>query len=165
MGKSLTGRLLLGFIAAAAFFPTNPSPTSKAGELPGAYAGTLDREGVAGLIQAKGSPTLFVMMASWCGPCRGELPSLNRLYEKYRPQGLKMVGLSFEIGGPSALRPMLDRFNVRFPVYCVPEGILSEYGITAIPLLLFIRNGRVVQKIEGSRDEAFLESKIKEFLQ
>ena len=163
-GKSLVRPVLLVFFAAAAFFLTHSVPVSKARASAGNYAGTLDSEGVARLIRAKGPPTVIVMMASWCGPCRGELPTLNKLYEKYRPRGLRMFGLSFEIGGPSTLQPILDRFHVRFPVYCVPEEILSEYGITAIPLLFLIRNGKVMERIKGSHEEAFLENKIHELL-
>jgi len=126
--------------------------------------GKINKAGMERLIQAREGPRIIVMMASWCGPCRKNLPSLIKLYEKYRPGGLSMIGISFEYAGPSAIQGILDRLSANFPVYCAEDDILRDYEIHAIPMLIFIRDGKIVEKIIGSRTEDLLDRKIGDFL-
>ncbi len=75
-----------------------------------------------------------------------------------------MIGISFEYEGPSAIQGILDRLNANFPVYCAEDDILRDYEINAIPMLFFIKDGKIVEKIIGSRTEDFLDRKIGDFL-
>ncbi len=124
----------------------------------------INQAGIHRLMTDKGSPRLIIHMASWCGPCRQELPALIRLYSRYRSRGVEFFGLSFEIGGPSTLQALLDRVKINFPVYFAKEDILRDLKITAIPVLYLIRDGIIVEKIVGARSEAFLDQKLGEFL-
>ena len=103
---------------------------------------------------------MLVVMASWCAPCRAELPALQRMHEKYKDRGLQIVGISLDIGGPSAMQPLVDQMNVSFPVYWGGEKVGAHYQISGIPLTYLIRNGQVVESVLGKRDEAFIEEKI-----
>lgn len=107
---------------------------------------------------------LLVFMAAWCAPCIKELPDLNSLYSKYRESGLKMVGVSVDFDGPSAMQPIVDRLKVDFPIYWLGEEALEAYGISGIPLLIFIKNGSVVAKVMGLHSKAFFAEKIETFL-
>ena len=126
--------------------------------------GTIDRAGVKKLLGAKDGPSIIIMIASWCGPCREELPALTKLYSKYRSDGLKMVGLSFEYGGRAAIQTVLDRFHVNFPVYCADDQVLRDYHISSIPMFFLIKDGYIVEKLMGRRTEKFLEGRIRELL-
>jgi len=116
------------------------------------------------LIKAKDGPTVIVAMAAWCLPCREELPILVKLYNKYRRQGLKMVGISLDLGGPSAILPILEKAHANFPVFWAGEEAVRDLNIRAIPLLLLVKDGVIVEKVVGKRSEAFLDKKINDLL-
>jgi len=130
----------------------------------GTKAGTVDSAGISMLIKAKGGPTVIVAMAAWCLPCREELPTLVKLYDKYKSQGLKMVGISLDQDGPSAIQPLLDKANVNFPVYWAGEKAVYDFKIYAIPMLLLIKDGAIVERVVGRKPEAFLDKKISDLL-
>jgi thiol-disulfide isomerase/thioredoxin len=107
---------------------------------------------------------LVVVMAAWCHPCIEELPALKALNQKYARKGLRMVGLSLDYGGPQAMEPLLKAQQIHFPVYWTGEAAIEKYAITKIPLLIFFRDGRVVQRLQGQRSRAALEKEIVRFL-
>jgi thiol-disulfide isomerase/thioredoxin len=151
-------------LISVAFLVNSLLPLSAGGRSEKIVVGKIDKAGLEHLMREGGSPSILVMMASWCGPCRKDLPSLIKLYEKYRPRGLKMFGISFEYAGPSAIQKLLDNLNANFPVYWAEDDVLRDYGINAIPMLFLIKDGKIVEKIIGSRTEDFLDRKIGDFL-
>lgn len=108
--------------------------------------------------------TLVVIMAAWCHPCIEELPSVNALDQKYRHQGLRTLGISLDFAGPEAMQPIIDKLKIGFPVYWAGEAAIDPYAITKIPLLLFVRDGQIVRRIQGARDKAAFEKEIVVFL-
>lgn len=112
------------------------------------------------LMKSRESRSLVVAMASWCGPCREELPFLIKLHNKYKDKGLKIVGISLDTDGPEAMQKIVDRMKVNFPIYWAGEDAADKYGIYAIPMLYLIKNGKVIDKIPGQQSEASLEKKI-----
>jgi thiol-disulfide isomerase/thioredoxin len=107
---------------------------------------------------------LVVVMAAWCHPCIEELPVLNALEQKYRGKGLRVVGISLDYAGPQAMQPILERLKVQFPVYWAGEAAIERYAISKIPLLILIRDGRTLRRLEGGRNRATLEKEILAFL-
>jgi thiol-disulfide isomerase/thioredoxin len=123
----------------------------------------IDSAGIENLM--KRNPRLvLVPMAAWCLPCREELPALNRMYEKYRGKGLEMVGISVDMGDASAMVPILAKTKVSFPFYWGGERAIRDYNISAIPMLLFVKEGRMVDRVVGKRSEECLDQMIREFL-
>jgi len=112
------------------------------------------------MMQDPDNQRMIVAMASWCGPCRKELPTLIKLFNKYQGKGLKLVGISLDADGPEAMQRIIDKARVTFPVYWVGVDVAHEYGIYAIPMIFFIKKGEVVEKLPGQRSERFLEHKI-----
>jgi thiol-disulfide isomerase/thioredoxin len=126
--------------------------------------GTIDSAGISKLIKANEGAMVIVAMAAWCLPCRQELPTLAKLYNKYKTKGLKMVGISLDLNGPSAMQPLLEKARVKFPVYWAGEKAVRDLNISAIPMLLLARDGKIVEKIPGLRSEKFLDKKISDLL-
>lgn len=112
------------------------------------------------LMKSRESRSLVVAMASWCGPCRDELPLLIRMNNKYKDKGLKIIGISVDVDGTEAMQKIADRMKVNFPIYWAGEEAAEKYGIYAIPMLYLIKNGKVIDKIPGQQSEASLEKKI-----
>jgi thiol-disulfide isomerase/thioredoxin len=124
----------------------------------------MDASGLEHLMKDPNNQRMIVAMAAWCGPCRKELPTLVKLFEKYENQGLKMVGISLDANGPEAMQPILDKVRVNFPVYWVGIDVARQFNIYAIPMIFFIKDGQVVEKLPGQRSERFLEKKIQKLL-
>jgi thiol-disulfide isomerase/thioredoxin len=116
------------------------------------------------LIKNKDNRLVVSFMAAWCGPCIDELPALNNLYRKYKGQGLKLVGISIDLEGAAAMQPVIDKLKIEFPVYWYGENAIQKFKLTAIPLLLIIKQGEIVERLPGQRPEEFLDKKIREIL-
>ena len=116
------------------------------------------------LIKADNSKILITFMAAWCDPCIDELPILNKLYQKYKTQGLKIIGISIDLEGPRAMQPIVDKFKISFPVYWYGEPAVQKFSIFGIPMIFFVKDGQIVEKLQGRRPEKQLNKKIREFL-
>ncbi|UCH06607.1 MAG: TlpA family protein disulfide reductase [Deltaproteobacteria bacterium] len=116
------------------------------------------------LINNKDCQCLIIAMAAWCGPCKEELQTLIKLNDKYKSQGLKMIGISLDMGGPQAMQPIVETFGVNFPVYWAGDEAIYKYNVIAMPTLFMVKNGEIVERIVGKRSDAFLDEKIRGFL-
>ena len=97
----------------------------------------------------RGKVVLLNFWATWCGPCRREMPHLENLHRRFSPDGLIVLGINDE---PRAqAREFLSKRGMTFPNLHTPDGqVFRQYGITALPTSLIIdRNGRVHKRIEG----------------
>jgi thioredoxin-like negative regulator of GroEL len=116
------------------------------------------------LINAGNNKVVVTFMAAWCEPCIDELPVLNKLYQKYKAQGLKLIGISIDLGGPQAMQPIIDKLKVGFPVYWYGESAVQKFSLFAIPMIFWVKDGRVVDKLPGRRSKRELDKKIRKFL-
>ncbi len=117
------------------------------------------------LINQENGTLIVSFMAAWCGPCIDELPALNNLYRKYRDQGLNVIGISIDLAGAVAMQPIISKLKIDFPVYWYGEKAIAKFNLIRIPLLLFIKQGRVVERLPGRRRETYLDDKVKTFLE
>ena len=116
------------------------------------------------LINNRENRLIISFMAAWCGPCIDELPALNKLYRKYKDRGLKLVGISIDFKGAAAMQPIITKLKVEFPIYWFGEKAIQKFNLSAIPLLLIINKGEIVERLPGLRSEEFLEKKVNELL-
>ena len=116
------------------------------------------------LLGAKDNRLVVCFLAAWCGPCIDELPILNKLYQKYKKKGLKLIGISIDIEGPRAMQPIVDKLKIDFPIYWYGEIGVKKFKLNAIPMLFFIKHGQLVEKLYGRHPESALNKKFKEFL-
>jgi len=116
------------------------------------------------LINTRHHKIVVTFMAAWCGPCIDELPVLNKLYQKYQAQGLNLIGISIDLEGPRAMQPIIDKLKVGFPVYWYGESAVQKFSIYAIPMIFWVKDGRIVEKLPGRRSGKVLDKKIRKFL-
>ena len=119
------------------------------------------------LADLKGKVVLLNFWATWCGPCRLEIPWFVELQEKYAGQGFRVVGISVD-DPPEALPPFAARFKVNYPlvVGVDREDVQKAYGpIFGVPITFIIgRNGRICMKHVGPASKEQFESEIKSLL-
>ena len=101
--------------------------------------------------QEKGNVVLLNVWATWCGPCRFEIPELDKLHTQYAGRGFKVVGVSIDEGGAADVKPFVDRQKIGYPIALDPEGKLATIlNTTVIPTSVLIdRKGNVVWKHFG----------------
>ena len=103
-------------------------------------------------------------MAAWCAPCIDELPTMNKLYKKFRNQNLEIIGISIDLEGPQAIQPVINGLKIDFPVYWYGEKAIEKFSLFAIPMMLLIKNGEIVERVSGRRPETYLNEKFLQFL-
>ncbi|MBT8343051.1 MAG: TlpA family protein disulfide reductase [Desulfatitalea sp.] len=116
------------------------------------------------LLQSSSFTGLVAVVASWCAPCKTELPDLVKLHEQYHPRGIRIVALSIDEGGPQAIQPLIDRLNVSFPVYWSGQQAVAVYNLVGIPTLIVVRDGKIAGKLPGQQSHRAMEQTIQELL-
>ncbi|RLB69857.1 MAG: TlpA family protein disulfide reductase [Deltaproteobacteria bacterium] len=106
------------------------------------------------LSQYRGKVVILNFWATWCPPCREEMPSMERLYQKYKDQGLVILAVSADENGKKAVSQFLQKTPYSFPILLDSDNIAQNaYGVFRFPESFIIdRNGMVVKKIIGGRD-------------
>ncbi len=102
----------------------------------------------------KGKVVLLNFWATWCPPCREEIPSLNALYQMLHPEGLEILGVSEDNSGLDAVKPFVNRFGIVFTVLLDPSRKVGAlYSIGGVPETFLIdKNGIVRYKFVGPKN-------------
>lgn len=106
----------------------------------------------AKLSSFRGKPLLINVWASWCGPCRAEMGSVERLYQRYGSKGFNVIGISTDDDHVAAAK-FVKVSGVSFPNYIDRNLVLENMlGANRLPLTVLVdQEGRVIKKIAGSR--------------
>ena len=117
------------------------------------------------LASSKGKVVLVNFWATWCGPCRAEIPDLVELQKKYKDR-LQILGLVVDDEDLDAIKKFAARFGINYPLALATNDIRIQYGgIPALPTSFVLDSeGRVVQKHEGLRDPVLYETEIRSLL-
>jgi len=114
----------------------------------------------------RGKVVLLDFWATWCDPCREEIPHFVELQSKYRDRGLQILGVSMD-DGPEPVREFYQRFKMNYPVVMGDAEIGERYGgVLGLPIALLIgKDGRIYSKHIGATDIAVFEKEVKNLLQ
>lgn len=96
---------------------------------------------------------LLNVWATWCGPCRFEIPELQAIHEKYAPQGFEVIGVSVDESGPEAVKSFVaEQEKMTYPVVLDAEGKLANMLQTSVlPTSIIVdRDGKIVWKKYGA---------------
>ncbi|HHQ14695.1 MAG TPA: TlpA family protein disulfide reductase [Chromatiales bacterium] len=105
----------------------------------------VNRQGqTVSLSDLKGQVVLINFWATWCGPCRKEMPLLEQLYERYEPLGFTLLGVNVE-ENPKDADAFLKETPVTFPVLFDPDNRVSKmYDVSAMPSTVLVdRKGQM----------------------
>jgi thiol-disulfide isomerase/thioredoxin len=112
-----------------------------------------------------GKVVLLNFWATWCGPCRAEIPSLIELQNRYKER-LQIIGLVVDDDDPDAVKQVVDSEGINYPVALATDNIRFAYGgIPALPTVFVINTeGRIVQKHVGLFNPALYETEVRALL-
>ena len=114
----------------------------------------------------KGKVVVLDFWATWCGPCRAEIPSFIALQDKYGKDGLVVVGVSLDEEGASVVKPFMKRNKINYPIVMADTRIADLFGgVEGIPTTFVIdRDGKIAAKHVGLTSKAAFEKEIKPLL-
>ncbi len=108
----------------------------------------------------RGQAVLLNFWATWCPPCREEMPSMEVLHRRLEKDGFVLLAVSVDQGGEQQVREFAEQLGLTFPVLLDPaRESVRAYRANAIPESVLIdRRGVIVQRVLGSKDWASEES-------
>ncbi|MBI2619484.1 MAG: TlpA family protein disulfide reductase [Ignavibacteriales bacterium] len=115
------------------------------------------------LSKLQGNVVLLNFWATWCAPCRREIPDFLEAYEKYKAQGFEIVGVALDEEGWEVVTPFVQRYKITYPVVIGTGKTVQAYGsFDAIPTSFLIdRKGNIVDHHIGLMTKSQLEKKLK----
>jgi len=114
----------------------------------------------------RGKAILLNFWATWCPPCKIEMPWFVELQKQYGPAGLQVLGVAMDDGSPGEIAAFAKEMGVNYPVLIGKEEVGDAYGgIPYLPVSFFIdRNGKVVDKVLGLKGRGEIEDSVKKIL-
>ena len=118
------------------------------------------------LSETKGKVVILDFWATWCPPCRKEIPDFELLHKQYQKDGLVMVGVALDRGGADVVKSFVAQNGVTYKIVLGDQKVSNLYGgITGIPTTFIIdRQGHIVNKFVGYRNKGVFENEIKKLL-
>jgi peroxiredoxin len=170
---------LIVFIAGAAWVGSSAAPDSATtgGRIPSPREGflapdfTLDllTGGEMTLSEQKGKVVIINLWASWCPPCKAEMPALQEVYLANRDRGLEVLAVNTTYQDQeSAAAAFVQDFNLTFPILMERTGdVARQYQLRAMPSTFFVDREGVIRKviIGGPMSEVTLQTAVEELLQ
>lgn len=160
--------LLAGLLAAAC--GGGGEEKSRALKAPAFSLSTVAGDKTISLADYEGKVLIVDFWATWCPPCKREIPHFNDLYAQYQGKGLEILGVSLDQGGAPAVEQYMassaPSLTPQYPVVMADREVQAAYGpIGSIPTTFVIdRKGNVQQKIVGYEEKEFFENIVKQLL-
>src|SRR6202051_572291 len=113
-----------------------------------------------------GKAVLLNFWATWCGPCKVEMPWFVDLQKQYGSQGLQIIGVAMDDGSKEDIAKFAKDMGVNYPILIGKESVGDQYGgVPALPETFVVgRDGKIVDKILGLRGKAEIEDSIRKAL-
>jgi len=98
----------------------------------------------------RGRLVLLNFWATWCPPCRDEIPDLVDLYEAFKARGVVVIGVSLDVGGRRAVQPFIERYDVTYPIWLGTYEAARRFRVVGIPTsFLLDRDGAILERFDG----------------
>jgi peroxiredoxin len=113
-----------------------------------------------------GKAVLLNFWATWCEPCKIEMPWFVDLQKKYGPQGLQVIGVAMDDASPKEIGEFAQKMSVNYPVLVGKDAVGDQYGgIPYLPSTFYIsRDGKVVDRVYGLVSRSEIENNIQKAL-
>jgi cytochrome c biogenesis protein CcmG/thiol:disulfide interchange protein DsbE len=113
----------------------------------------------------RGKVVILDFWATWCDPCKQEIPHFIEMQNRYASQGLQVLGVSMDDDEPP-VRQFRQQFKMNYPVALGNAKLADQYGgILGLPITFVIdRNGRITARHVGATDASVIEAEIRKLL-
>jgi thiol-disulfide isomerase/thioredoxin len=118
------------------------------------------------LSSLRGKPVVVNFWATYCEPCKNEMPSLAELQKKYEPDGLQVLGIVMDDPGEQTILNFAHKLGVNYPVLIGTNKVADTYGgVDGLPTTFYLdRSGKVVDRVLGGVSKENIEESIKKAL-
>jgi cytochrome c biogenesis protein CcmG, thiol:disulfide interchange protein DsbE len=159
------------------FASADRAGVSTAGEIPAPREGFLapdfslqTPEGeTVSLSELRGQAVLVNLWATWCPPCRAEMPAIQKLYDEYKDQGFMVLAVNMTYqDNPQSVLPFTRENNLTFPILLEETGEMArKYELRSLPSSFFVNRDGIIQEvvIGGPMSEALLRTRIESILE
>jgi len=115
----------------------------------------------------RGKVVLLNFFATWCPPCRMEIPELIRIYQQNKKKGLVILGISLDAEEASfVLKNFVRVMKIPYPVLIGTEEVVEDYRILGVPTTLVInKEGKIYQRFDGLVPPIHFENALKDLLE
>jgi thiol-disulfide isomerase/thioredoxin len=115
------------------------------------------------LKKLQGKVVFVNFWATWCGPCRREIPGMVKMYDKYKAKGFEIVGIALDNGGWEDVSPWLAKNPITYPIVLGDRPLTEQWGgIPSIPTTFIVdRKGNITAKHIGGLTEEEFEKLVK----
>jgi cytochrome c biogenesis protein CcmG/thiol:disulfide interchange protein DsbE len=126
----------------------------------------VDGSGTVKLSDYRGRAVMINFWATWCGPCKIEMPWFIDLKKKYADQGFEILGVAMENTDPPEIKAFADKMGVNYVVLKGKEEMYAKYGdFEGLPTTFFIdKNGVITAEYQGLHSKSDFEDRIRESL-
>jgi thiol-disulfide isomerase/thioredoxin len=143
--------------------PQSEAPTMRGKVAPAFTLTTLDGKKVS-LSDYKGRPVLVNFWATWCGPCKVEMPWFEAFHKQYAAQGFEILGLTDDVdAGKDVIAKVAQKIGVTYPILLTDGKVQTAYGgLDYLPMSFYIdKNGVIVEETAGLGSKDEIEAHIK----
>ena len=162
-GVTIIAATLIGFRLSSRSGAQTPDPAT----VPAPAWALKDVDGhPVSMAQFHGKVVILDFWATWCPPCRAEIPGFVELQQTYGDRGLVVIGVSMDQGGPAVVKSFMQKFGMNYPVVMGDETISEAFGgIEGLPTTFIIdRRGHLVDRHVGYTEKGDFERAIKPLL-
>lgn len=142
-------------------YETNPVPA------PDLTLPTLDERSI-NVADQTGKVVLVNFWATWCAPCRKEIPDLVNLYDEFKNDGLLIVGIAVDQEGAEVVKPYVEKNEINYPIVVDPDQSTEAHfdAMYGLPTTYVVApDGKIVQRVLGIFPIEEMKPKLKEMLQ
>ncbi len=114
----------------------------------------------------RGQAVLINFWATWCPPCRAEMPAIQQVYDRYHDQGFTVLAVNLQ-ESDAQVAAFAEQFGLTFPILMDRSGsVFARYRVRALPSTFFVDKEGIIQNVTvgGPMAEAFIESQVADLI-
>jgi thiol-disulfide isomerase/thioredoxin len=144
---------------------TESSSNLKGQKAPDFALESLDNKTVH-LADFQGKAVLLNFWATWCMPCRVEMPWFEQMHKQYGPQGLQVIGIAMDDASKKDIAEFASNLGVDYPILLGKESVGEAYGgVQFLPVTVYVgRDRKVVEKVFGLKGRDEIEDNVRKAL-